>query len=250
MAIAEIARITGDPGHLATAKIAVENTLLAQNLTPALALYANAALAMIAVQEEDESAAAKHYDDLRGEAGTMLWTVTSVDRLLGRLSQIINDLEQSVAHFEDALSFSRKAGYRPELAWSCHDYADALLQLGGPGNREKAASLLDEGLSIAGELGMAPLVGKVTALQGGMLSTPAKSPAYPDGLSSREVEVLRLIAAGKTDREIGGELFISVRTAGHHVSNILNKTGSANRAEAATYAAMNGLTASPGPTSQ
>ena len=66
-------------------------------------------------------------------------------------------------------------------------------------------------------------------------------PVYPDGLTEREVEVLRLIAAGKTDREIGEELFISIRTVGNHVRNILNKTTTSNRTEAATYAARHGL---------
>ena len=96
---------------------------------------------------------------------------------------------------------------------------------------------------------MAPLVGKISALREDMASIPTKSPAYPDGLSSREVEVLRLIATGKTDREIAEELFISVRTVGHHVSNILNKTNAVNRTEAATYAAVHGLSVIPGPDS-
>ena len=46
----------------------------------------------------------------------------------------------------------------------------------------------------------------------------------------------------KTNRQIGEELFISLNTVGHHVSNILSKTGSANRGEVATYAAQHGLT--------
>ena len=70
---------------------------------------------------------------------------------------------------------------------------------------------------------------------------PAKAPAYPDGLTQREVAVLQLIAAGNTDREIADELFISVRTVGYHVGNILNKTTSTNRTEAATYASRIGL---------
>jgi NarL family two-component system response regulator LiaR len=64
---------------------------------------------------------------------------------------------------------------------------------------------------------------------------------YPDGLSQREVGVLRLVARGKTDREIAEELFISIRTVGNHVSNILKKTSTSNRTEAATYAARRGL---------
>ena len=48
-------------------------------------------------------------------------------------------------------------------------------------------------------------------------------------LSEREVQVLRLVAAGKTNQEISAELFISLSTAAHHVSNILSKTGVENR---------------------
>ena len=73
----------------------------------------------------------------------------------------MGDLDQAVTHFEDALAFCRKAGYRPELAWSCCDYADTLLQRSLPGDREKAMSLLDESLAISNELGMRPLLGRV-----------------------------------------------------------------------------------------
>ena len=60
-------------------------------------------------------------------------------------------------------------------------------------------------------------------------------------LTRREVEVLRLIAAGKTDREIAEDLYISVRTVGNHVKNILAKAGCANRTAAAMYASTRGL---------
>ena len=52
---------------------------------------------------------------------------------------------------------------------------------------------------------------------------------------------MQLICDGKTDREIGEELFISGKTVGNHVSNILNKTGAVNRTEAASYANQHGL---------
>jgi class 3 adenylate cyclase/DNA-binding CsgD family transcriptional regulator/pimeloyl-ACP methyl ester carboxylesterase len=66
--------------------------------------------------------------------------------------------------------------------------------------------------------------------------------AYPAGLTKRELEVLRLVAAGKSNREIAAELTISTNTVDRHVSNILSKTAAANRAEAAAYAARRGLT--------
>jgi DNA-binding NarL/FixJ family response regulator len=60
-------------------------------------------------------------------------------------------------------------------------------------------------------------------------------------LSARELEVLRLIAAGRSNAQIAEALVISPNTVGRHVSNIFDKTGAANRAEAAAYALRNGL---------
>ena len=88
---------------------------------------------------------------------------------------------------------------------------------------------------------MRPLMERVVALQERREAQPTRAPAYPDGLSQREVEVLRLIAAGKTDREIADELVISSRTVNNHVRSILNKTAVANRTEAASYATREGL---------
>jgi HD-GYP domain-containing protein (c-di-GMP phosphodiesterase class II) len=68
-----------------------------------------------------------------------------------------------------------------------------------------------------------------------------RRPARPDGLTSREVEVLRLLARGLSNREIAERLVISRRTAGHHVEHIYAKTGTTNRALASLYAASHGL---------
>ena len=64
---------------------------------------------------------------------------------------------------------------------------------------------------------------------------------YPDGLTQREVEVLRLASLGKTNQEIAEELVISLRTVANHVTSILNKTIASNRTEAAVYATRHGL---------
>jgi DNA-binding NarL/FixJ family response regulator len=69
----------------------------------------------------------------------------------------------------------------------------------------------------------------------------AGAPAAPDGLSSREVEILGLVAQGLSNREIGGTLFISEHTAANHIRSILRKTRCANRTEAASYAHRHGL---------
>ena len=59
------------------------------------------------------------------------------------------------------MAFCRKAGYRPELAWSCCDYADTLRQRNGPEDPSRATFLLDESLAISSELGMRPLMERV-----------------------------------------------------------------------------------------
>ena len=63
----------------------------------------------------------------------------------------------------------------------------------------------------------------------------------PAGLSVREAEVLRLVAAGRSNREIAETLSLSEKTVGNHLTNIYGKIGVENRAAAATFAAQNGL---------
>jgi len=87
---------------------------------------------------------------------------------------------------------------------------------------------------------MTPLQGRCEELLGQVTSSKTTK-AHPDGLTDREIGVLRLVALGFTDQEVAEKLFISPKTASNHVSNILRKTHSANRAEAAAYAAKAGM---------
>jgi len=64
----------------------------------------------------------------------------------------------------------------------------------------------------------------------------------PGGLSGREVEVMRLVAMGRTSRQIGPELFLSPRTVEMHVQNSMTKLGCRTRAEAVRRLAELGLT--------
>ena len=73
------------------------------------------------------------------------------------------------------------------------------------------------------------------AAPGRAAHTQIPEPERP-ALTARELEVLRLVAAGRSNREIASELFISVKTASVHVSNILGKLGVTNRGEAAATA--------------
>ena len=242
LTIPTIAYISGETVHLDLAESAAETVVSAPEVTPWVDSLARSGLGLLAVIREDQAAAAEQYEALEQRRGTLVAEgFLSIDRLSGLLSQTMGNADQAAAHFEDALIFCRKAGYRPELAWSCCDYADTLRTRNAEGDRAKATSLLDESLAISTELGMRPLMERAIERLERIQAQPPAVPTYPAGLSQREVEVLRLIAAGKTDREIAEELFISFRTVGNHVRNILNKTNTINRTEATAYAVREGL---------
>jgi two-component system, NarL family, response regulator LiaR len=72
-------------------------------------------------------------------------------------------------------------------------------------------------------------------------SAPPTKPLIPDPLTARELEILRLVAQGKSNKEIAGHLVIAEETVHTHVSNILNKLHLASRTQAALYALKEGV---------
>ena len=82
----------------------------------------------------------------------------AADRLLGLMSRTSGNFGTAVDHFEAATVFCRNGGYRPELAWTCYEYADTLSNLNTDADQTKAVALLDESLTISSELGMRPLM--------------------------------------------------------------------------------------------
>ena len=159
LAIAVTGRILGASDRFDFAVASGENIISSPSFLPWIANPARIGLALIAVQRADAAAASEQYAALQvyGHAEPDF----SADRLLGLLAQTMGNLSQAMSHFEDALAFCRKAGFRPELAWSCCDYADVLRERDGEGDRFKAISLLDESLAISSELGMRPLMERV-----------------------------------------------------------------------------------------
>jgi DNA-binding CsgD family transcriptional regulator len=114
------------------------------------------------------------------------------------------------------------------------------------GDRDGAAERLGRAAALAAALGAQPLGEQIAILarrarirldgSAGDAAVPADDGAGELGLTERELEVLRLVAEGRSNREIAGELFISPKTASVHVSNILGKLGVASRGEAAARA--------------
>ncbi len=127
--------------------------------------------------------------------------------------------------------------------------ADALLR--GRGDRDDAARVARDALRIAERLGAEPLAARIRQLaQRGRLELSAdgaqavRDPAAALNVTPREIDVLRLLADGRTNRQIGEALFISEKTASVHVTNLLRKLGVPNRVEAAAIAQRVGLSGS------
>jgi DNA-binding CsgD family transcriptional regulator len=165
----------------------------------------------------------------------------AASRYLGLLATAMARWEEAQQHFEDALTMNAHMDARPWLAHTQHQYAVMLLARQQSGDRERAMALLEAALGLSRELGMRALEARVAALQEHARSQRGRGPAYPNGLTSREVEVLRLIATGKSNRDIAETLCISANTVANHVRSILTKTSTANRTEAAAYALRHDL---------
>ncbi|MFH9011903.1 AAA family ATPase [Streptomyces sp. NPDC017943] len=118
-------------------------------------------------------------------------------------------------------------------------YAEALV---AAGRREEAAAQAREVREIAVRLGAVPLREQVDALvRRGRLTDAPDAAGRAGALTAREQDVLRLLALGRSNRQIGEELFISGKTASVHVSNILAKLGASSRGEAVAVAYREGL---------
>ena len=145
--------------------------------------------------------------------------------------------EQAAAWEQAAAAWEQVREPYP-LAIALFRAAEAALASGG--DREAAAGRLSRAAEIATGLGAQPLAGAVALLaRRARFSTEGAAAAQHTGaagLTPREFEVLRLIAAGMSNARIASELFISPKTASVHVSNILSKLGASNRSEAAATA--------------
>lgn len=191
------------------------------------------------------------------------WASTAVDpgERLRRVVQL--DLDEIGAHrarmegTAAAESFGSLAQAwteleRPFRAAMAHRWEAQLADEAG--DRDTAVAALRAAHGIAARLGAKPLLERLETLARKLrVRVRDEGPgggddgaSAPYGLTPRELEVLTLVAAGRTNKQIAGELFISESTAGVHVSNILGKLGVSSRTEAASVALSQGFVSSPG----
>jgi DNA-binding CsgD family transcriptional regulator len=194
---------------------------------------------------DDVAAAQQLYPELLPRQGSnamighLVACFGATDRYLGMLAGVLGEWELAERHFEDAASLNERLRADTWLAHTLAEHARVLQRRGRPGDREQARTLTERALVLARRHGLTRVENHLREL--GVTGRPS---AVPGGdLSERETDVLRLVARGLSNREIGRELFISEHTTASHIRSILRKTGCANRTEAAAYAHRRGLVA-------
>jgi DNA-binding NarL/FixJ family response regulator len=167
----------------------------------------------------------------------------SYARLLGAAAALLGERREARAYYLQALDVGATIGFRPEIALTHLELAGRLL---GEGQAMQAEAFghLDFAIDELRAMGMQPALVHELRLREDQqqAAAPRTRPVYPGGLSPREVEVLRLVAAGKSNQQIADRLVISPNTVLRHTSRIFRKTGgAANRVEAASSATRHGL---------
>jgi ATP/maltotriose-dependent transcriptional regulator MalT len=206
-----------------------------------LEMRARAELALLCAEAGRTSDALRHVErcqavlaqgeNWRGVAGRVALAEGALAATEGRL-------QHAEKHFARAIEIFR----RVTLPW---DEAEALRLWGRhllqARRREEARAALTESLDLYRRLGAGPAwtdpisVERDAVMRRSSLGGPA-TPLYPDGLSEREVDVLRLIAGGMSNREIAEQLFVSARTVERHIANIYGKIAVHSRTQATAYA--------------
>ena len=229
------AKFAGDMGR----SLLTETKLTHHNET-----YARIAAGLDTVATNNADESREHYEWLKSNNSLMVGFhfQFSTERLLGLLAATAGMNTEALAHFESAMNSTKDVGYMLEFAWTCYDYTAVLIRRGQPAELTRARSVVQEGLEQAVALELSAVEERLHELSGTLAQATVDSAvANPANLTDREIEVLRLVTSGRTNQQIADRLVIAPTTAAKHVANILAKTGSANRTEAATFANQHGI---------
>ena len=202
-----------------------------------LKAIAHGALGLMFATKSDREHVLYHYEKLEPELADDGWDQAGI------MAHYLGDYNDAIKCFRLALQNLR--GSRPvATAWSRYYLGRALLVRNGDKDAEEARDLLMKSHETAERLEMVLLIEKIEELPGWRLQEGTSIVEVSDLarlLTEREIDVLKLISKGMTDKEIAFELNISIKTVSNHVGNIFRKTETGNRTEAARYALSRGI---------
>ena len=172
---------------------------------------------------------------VRAEHDRLHW-ISGIDP--SPVAELVGAWREAVEAFERFGHLYEAARSRARLAAVCH----------AAGRSAEATEAISCARAVAERLGAVPLLNELRSINSGekvaAVSAQAPLSRLDEPLTAREVEVLALVAEGRSNREIAQQLFISAKTVSVHVSNILAKLGAGGRTEAAAVARRRGLVAS------
>jgi DNA-binding CsgD family transcriptional regulator/tetratricopeptide (TPR) repeat protein len=200
-------------------------------------------LAAMALRLNDQPRLCRYYESLLPLSGQYYWFL--IDRVLAAIEIRLCDWSAAEGHLAAAEAHASREGMRPEQALLLYARAELELARGGRGSAICARQVLAEALRGFEALGMAAEMDRARERLRLLPPQPGRPlrERLPAGLSGREAQVLGLVAAGLSNRQIARELALSDHTVANHLTTIFNKTGANNRAAAAVFAVRHGLVA-------
>jgi DNA-binding NarL/FixJ family response regulator len=159
-------------------------------------------------------------------------------RHLGAAAALLGERATARAYYAQALEAAGKIGFRPELALTHLGLAELLVEDETAAARSEARTHLDVAIAELQEMHMQPAVERALALRNKLRTSPEDQAARQPGsetLTARESEIARLIADGRSNREIAARLVITEGTVAVHVKHILSKLGYRSRTQVAGW---------------
>jgi DNA-binding NarL/FixJ family response regulator len=243
-----LALLDGTQAFVFRSRLVAEAASAAADLVETLRPRRDAELIRTTVAAATAAAAlAAHVDDGTTVPGTTSVPWTRANAALAAAEAARADGRDDAAAWPPIIEAFSDMGMDPRVAYAQFRAATAAF---GAGDRGAGAALIRDANGLASAVGMTVLLGRIATLaraarveltERATSAAPASTPRGKFELSARELEVLALIADGRTNGEIGTRLFISTKTASVHVTHILDKLGVSTRTEAALLASRAGI---------
>ena len=159
---------------------------------------------------------------------------------VARMAALMGREDEARTYFGMAREHLDQSGQRPLRAVVDFDEA-GILAKGDFGARDQAIDLARGAEARFRDLGMMGWANRSASLATSLVERQSDPHSAPGGLTQRELDVVRRVARGHSDRQIGEEIFVSPRTVNAHVRNILAKTQLKNRTELSLWAVEQGI---------